>query len=118
MSKGVRRCPSSRGGSPQTDWSLVSSHGSVLLYVAANPACSARDMARAMRLSCSTVQRIADDLRSANMLTVSRDESQDRYAVNLEAEAPLPALAGIRLGTILTRVGRNGAGQPARQPSA
>ena len=110
MLKGVRRYSNRRRGSPQTDWYLVSSHGAVLFYIAANPACSAGDMAQAMQLSCSTVWQIADDLRRANMLTVRKEKGKNRYVANLEAEALLPGLAKIRLRTILANVGDNVAG--------
>ncbi len=46
-------------------WSLFSSHGSVLLVIAADATCSLRSLARDTKLSRSAVTRCVDDLIEA-----------------------------------------------------
>ena len=39
----------------KNEWYLVSSHGAILFYVAANPDCTVRDVAEGMSLTRRTV---------------------------------------------------------------
>ena len=81
----------------KNDWYLVSSHGNILFYVAANPDCTIRDIAEAMSLTRRTVWGIIGDLRRAGMLNVRKDGRRHHYAVNLDAPFYHPTLEGYTL---------------------
>lgn len=91
------------------DWYLVSSHGSLLFFVAANPQCTVDEIARQMHLTRRTVWGLIGDLRRAGMLDVRRNGRRHHYAVNLDAPFPHQTIAGIRLRTIFGAIAQNGA---------
>lgn len=93
------------------DWYLVSSHGSVLFFVAAHPGCTASDIADSLALTARTVWGIVGDLRRAGMLNVTKSGRRHYYSVNLDARFRHPVLQGIPLRDV---VGNLGDGASAR----
>lgn len=91
----------SNGKHIQNNWYLVSSHGSVLFYVAVNPGCTIREIADEMSLTQRTVWGLIGDLRRAGMLDVRREGRRHHYTVNLEASFKHPTLTGLSLKTIM-----------------
>lgn len=85
-------------------WYLVSSHGSVLFFIAANPDCRIGDIADGMSLTHRTVWGIVGDLRRAGMLQVRRSGRHHHYSVDLEGPFPHPTISGLRLGRVLGRI--------------
>jgi DNA-binding transcriptional ArsR family regulator len=86
----------------------MSSHGSVLFYVAVNPDCTITEIADAMALTRRTVWGLIGDLRRAGMLHVRKDGRRHHYAVNLDAPFLHPSVNGYALRVVL--------GQIAAQP--
>lgn len=84
------------------NWYLVSSHGSVLFYVAVNPGCTIREIADDMSLTQRTVWGLIGDLRRAGMLEVRREGRRHHYTVNLDATFKHPTLTGLSLRTIMS----------------
>lgn len=82
-------------------WYLVSSHGSVLFYVAVHPDCTIREIADDMSLTQRTVWGLIGDLRRSDMLEVRREGRRHHYTVNLEAKFAHPTLEGLSLRTIM-----------------
>jgi DNA-binding IclR family transcriptional regulator len=95
------------------EWHLVSSHGSVLILIAAKPDCTIREIADAMSLTCRSVRSIVGDLRRAGMLNVRKEKRRHHYTVNLEAPFLHPIISGITLRPILRRIAEQGLSQPA-----
>ena len=85
-------------------WYLVSSHGSVLFYIAVNPGCTIREIADDMALTQRTVWGLIGDLRRASMLQVDREGRRHHYTVNLDAPFKHPILNGISLRTVLSEL--------------
>lgn len=85
----------------QNHWYLVSSHGSVLFYVAVHPECTIREIADDMALTQRTVWGLIGDLRRAGMLHVRRDGRRHHYRVNLDAPFRHPILNDLTLRTVL-----------------
>ena len=85
----------------KNDWYLVSSRGSVLFYVAANPDCTIRDIAEAMSLTRRTVWGIIGDLRRAGTLHVRKEGRRHHYNVNLDAQFEHPIIKGHSLRAVL-----------------
>lgn len=83
------------------NWYLVSSHGSVLFYVAVHPDCTIREIADDMSLTQRTVWGLIGDLRRSDMLKVRREGRRHHYTVNLDAKFAHPTLEGLSLRTIM-----------------
>ena len=91
----------SNGVPVNNNWYLVSSHGSVLFYIAVNPGCTIREIAEDMSLTQRTIWGLIGDLRRANMLIVRREGRRHHYTVDLDAEFKHPILKGLKVRMIL-----------------
>jgi hypothetical protein len=91
----------SNGNIVNNHWYLVSSHGSVLFYIAVNPGCTIRQIADDMALTQRTVWGLIGDLRRSQMLDVRREGRRHHYTVNLDAEFKHPVVKGLTLRVIL-----------------
>ena len=85
----------------ENNWYLVSSHGSILFYVAVNPDCTIKGIAEAMSLTKRTVWGVIGDLRRAEMLDVRKDGRRHHYSVNLDGPFKHPVLNGFSLRVVL-----------------
>lgn len=108
----------SNGTHVNNHWYLVSSHGSVLFYIAVNPGCTIREIADDMSLTQRTVWGLIGDLRRAEMLHVRREGRRHHYTVNLEAGFRHPVLHGFDLQTILGELISRNANHPDLAPEA
>ncbi len=86
---------------PGNQWSLSSSHGTLLFHIAANPECTIRDIADAMCLTRRTVWGVIGDLRRAGMLSIRKNGRRHHYTVNLHAPFSHPTVRGYALRDIL-----------------
>src|ERR1041385_4356612 len=80
---------------PLPPWTLVTSHGLVLLFVAGSPNATIREIAENLEL---TERRIADvirDLERAKMITVTREGRRNRYTLNPDAHFLHPLVADL-----------------------
>jgi len=91
----------SNGKQINNHWYLVSSHGSVLFYIAVNPDCTIREIADRMSLTQRTVWGLIGDLRRADMLNVRREGRRHHYTVNLDSTFKHPVLQGLPLRLIM-----------------
>ncbi len=82
-------------------WYLVSSHGSILFYIAVHPECTIRQIADDMALTQRTIWGLIGDLRRAGMLHVRRDGRRHHYTVNLDAHFRHPILKDLTLRVVL-----------------
>src|SRR3954469_23067141 len=86
---------------PLPPWTLVTSHGLVLLYVAGSPNATIRQISENLEL---TERRIADvirDLERAKMITVTREGRRNRYALNPNAHFLHPLVASIPIRSFI-----------------
>lgn len=67
------------------EWWLLTSHGLLLMYVAAHPRCDVVQISEAMSLTRRTVWGVLGDLRRAGMLLVNREGRRHFYTVNFDA---------------------------------
>jgi predicted transcriptional regulator len=86
------------------DWSLVSSHGIVLFYIACRPGCTVDDIAEALFLTPRTVWNLAGDLRRAGMLQIQREGHRHRYNVNLDASFVVRAVGEFPFDMLLGKL--------------
>jgi DNA-binding transcriptional ArsR family regulator len=82
-------------------WTLLTSHGHVLVEIARNPQARMRDISAAIGLTERTVQAIVNDLESAGYLTKDRIGRRNRYTVNPDSLFRHSALAGLQVGPFL-----------------
>ena len=86
---------------PLPPWTLVTSHGLVLLFIAGTPNATIREIAENLEL---TERRIADvirDLERARMISVTREGRRNHYALNPDAHFLHPLMADIPLKTFI-----------------
>ena len=86
----------------QNEWYLVSSHGAVLFYIAADQGCTVKDLAERLCLTRRTIWGVVGDLRRMGMLNVEKNGRVNRYSVNLDAPFRHPTIKGQTLRPILT----------------
>ena len=85
-------------------WTLLSSHGMVLLHIVANPNITLRQLSHSLGLTERWIGRIVNDLAQANMLHVERRGLRNYYQVNPEAPLRHPTLSHIPLRRIIDAV--------------
>jgi hypothetical protein len=85
----------------RSNWYLMSSHGSVLFYIAVNPGCTIGQIAKEMALTQRTIWGLVGDLRRSQMLHMHRQGRQHHYTVNLDAEFKHPIIRGITIRLVL-----------------
>jgi DNA-binding transcriptional ArsR family regulator len=73
----------------------VTSHGLTLLYVAANPDATIRQIADALELTERRVTDIVRELAQAELVIISREGRRNRYSLNHEARFRHPLVADI-----------------------
>ena len=82
-------------------WTLVTSHGLVLLYLAANPDSTMRNVSRVLGITERRVVDVIKDLEKSNLLIVDQSRRGNHYSLNHDACFRHPVLAPIRFGDFL-----------------
>ena len=85
-------------------WTIFSSHGHVLFYLAANPDATLRAAADALGLTERRVASIVRDLVEAGMVRGERQGRRNHYTVDPDARLRHPTLAHVTLGRIIAAV--------------
>ena len=98
----------------ENHWYLVSSHGSILFYIAVYPDCTIKEIAEAMSLTRRTVWGVIGNLRREGMLHVRKEGRRHHYSVNMDGPFKHPVLNGLSLRLILG----NMVEQTSRAPEA
>ncbi len=98
----VQRGQDEAGGG--RSWTIFSSHGHVLFYLAANPDATLRATADALGLTERRVTTIVGDLVEAGMVRGERRGRRNHYTVDPEARLRHPTLAHVTLGRIIAAV--------------
>lgn len=76
-------------------WTLVTSHGLVLLYVASKPDVTLREMGADLELTERRLADIIRDLSNEGLLSVERKGRKNCYAVSPDARFRHPILSEI-----------------------
>lgn len=85
-------------------WIITSSRGTVLFHIAANPECTANDIADALYLTRRSVWGAIGDLRRAGMVYVKKSGRRNHYTVNLDAPFLHPTITGYSLRRVLAQL--------------
>jgi DNA-binding transcriptional ArsR family regulator len=95
-------------------WTLLTSHGHVLVEVARNPEARMRDLSAAVGLTERAVQGIVADLESAGYLAKDRVGRRNRYTVNPDSSFRHSGQAGLHVGPFLDMLTNAGKADLAR----
>jgi len=83
-------------------WSLLSSHGQVLLSVYKAPDMTVRSLARSLNFSERRIMGVLRELETAGMIRRQRVGRQNRYVVNTGAEVRVPGAQSTSTLTLLS----------------
>ena len=92
------------GGVVSAGWTLLTSHGHVLFYLAAEPDATVRQITDAIGISERRVIAIVHDLESAGMITSTKVGTRKHYDVNPEARFRHPTLNHVTLREVLSQL--------------
>src|SRR3954452_13668233 len=81
-------------------WSLVSNHGHVFAYLAADHDARLRDIAEGVGITERTAAHIVNDLERGGYLTRTRVGRRNRYQINAQLKVRTP-LAAITIAQLL-----------------
>jgi hypothetical protein len=103
-------------------WTLVTSHGLVLLYVAVHPDATIREVAERLGFTERRIADIIRDLSKANLLQVRRSGRKNQYALSPQASFRHPIMSDIPFDEFValyrSRRGPNQADEPKNRPPA
>lgn len=100
---------------PRDQWTLITNHGGVLLYVAHNPHTTVREAALAMNLSQRTVLRILADLSATGYIQIQKTGRRNLYGIFPDLGMRRPEMHRIpiqRFVALFADAERNGAERP------
>ena len=64
------------------DWTFITTHGLVLIYISTNPQNTTREIAAVVNITERSVHRVINDLESEGYLTRSRKGRKNVYEIN------------------------------------
>jgi DNA-binding MarR family transcriptional regulator len=83
-------------------WSIISNHGMVLMYLAVNPRSTAREIAGRLDITERQVYRIVRDLEAAALLNVHRGKGgRNTYRVQMDSSFRQHAPTGMTVGHLV-----------------
>lgn len=67
------------------NWTFLTNHGLVLLYLSQHPQCTMREMAAAMNVTERTVHRVLVDLEKEGYISWERTAAGNNYKIKRES---------------------------------
>src|SRR5262245_1576022 len=86
------------------NWTLVTSHGLVLVHLARFPEASMKETAEAIELTERSVNDIIQDLKSAGLIRASRTGRRNRYEIDAEACFRHRTLRSVPIAALLREI--------------
>ncbi|MGD9714513.1 MAG: helix-turn-helix transcriptional regulator [Thermomicrobiales bacterium] len=86
---------------PLPSWTLVTSHGLALLYIATHPQATGREIASALEVTERRVADLVRDLAEADYIVVTRQGRRNVYSINPESRFRHPLVADIPFGAFI-----------------
>lgn len=84
-----------------SQWSLLSSHGVVLCFIAMRPNATMREMSQALDLTERSIYKIMRDLHSAEMIDLQRVGRTNVYGINPQARFINPLFGHMLVGDLI-----------------
>ena len=88
------------------EWTFITNHGLVILYISRNPQCTMREMAAALNVTERTIKRILEDLQIAGYITWQRAGKGNIYEFNSTKELKHELTRDVIVGDLLDLLGR------------
>lgn len=102
------------GGAGRRDaWTLLTSHGHVLVEIARDPHARIRELSAAAGITERATAAIIADLEAAGYVTRSRVGRRNRYSVNLDLGFRHAAQRDLRVGPFLALLSRDPSAEAA-----
>lgn len=89
------------------NWTLLTNHGHVLIYVHRNPEARIRDIAAAVGVTERSAQAILADLTDAGYVKKKRVGRRNVYSVNVRRRFRHPQESGHQVGGLLDLFGED-----------
>jgi DNA-binding transcriptional ArsR family regulator len=89
---------------PRPSWSLVTSHGLVLVYVAMHSDATIREISREVGLTERRVMEILRDLKDADLISIERQGRRNIYELKPDAGFMHPQIAHVPVSEFLKLV--------------
>jgi DNA-binding Lrp family transcriptional regulator len=83
------------------NWSFLSNHGRVLLYLAHDPGMRLRDIAARMGITERSAYSIVTDLTEAGYIAKGKDGRRNRYQIQAHLPLPEPTNRDRTVGEVL-----------------
>jgi DNA-binding MarR family transcriptional regulator len=96
------------------DWTILTSHGMVLIYLAGNSGSTVRELSDSLDITERQIARIIRDLLESGVMTVQRDGQRNSYTIDRTAPLRRPGFAHLTLGEVMDAIIT--AGLTFRQP--
>jgi DNA-binding Lrp family transcriptional regulator len=84
-----------------SEWTLISRHGLVLVYIAKYPRSTAREIASAIKITERTVRKIIDDLQVAGYIDRQRFRRNNVYIINTFSPLRHKSVRDVKVGDLL-----------------
>ena len=92
---------SSSGNGDPAPWHLLTNHGHVLAYLAADPEARLRDIAEHVGITERRAAQIVKDLEQAGFLAKTRVGRRNRYWIDGERKVQTPRVAMMTIAQLL-----------------
>jgi predicted ArsR family transcriptional regulator len=89
-----------------SNWTFITSHGSVLLQVARSPDATVREIAERAGLTERQAHRVLADLAEEGYIVRERIGRRNHYRVNGDRPMKHPAVDTHRIGELLSALGK------------
>jgi predicted ArsR family transcriptional regulator len=90
------------------DWSFITSHGLVLLYILRNAQCTMREMATALGVTERTIKRVLEDLKEGGYVTWEKTGKGNTYEINSTKGLKHELTREVVIGDLLNLLGGEG----------
>ena len=90
------------------NWSFITNHGLVLLYILRNSQCTMREMAVALDVTERTIKRVLEDLKEAGYVTWEKTGKGNIYEINSTKGLKHELTREVVVGDLLNLLGGEG----------
>jgi DNA-binding transcriptional regulator YhcF (GntR family) len=90
------------------DWSFITNHGLVLLYILRNAQCTMREMSVALDVTERTIKRVLEDLKEAGYVTWEKTGKGNIYKINSTKGLRHEFTREVVIGDLLNLLGGEG----------
>jgi CTP-dependent riboflavin kinase len=87
------------------DWTFITNHGLILLYISQHPQCTTREMASTIQTTERTVHRVLIDLEKDGYITRERTAKGNIYQINSEQSLKHEITRDSVVGDLLNLIG-------------